>query len=212
MPLVTDAWARSHTSATLKLKGERQALPTTTKIEVTNQPKRQSHERGKAVDYYLDAVLDGDAGERVHPGNLVLQAVVMGRRRRGRGRRPLRREDGGAEGVVLVRERVRDAHGQIAGEERGGFDGQISNEFGRESGENGRRWRRLLCFAAGRSVEGGGKASLVCLFFPCVGGSFCRWCLVAACLPTAYLPAKMEGSKARKSQKREKKKKRKLFI
>lgn len=30
---------------------------------------------------YLDAVLDGDAGERVHPSNLVLQEVAVGERR-----------------------------------------------------------------------------------------------------------------------------------
>jgi len=60
-------------------------------------------------DEYLDAILDGDAGERVHPSNLVLQEVAVGERRRGR--RRLRREDGAAEGVVLVGERVRDPHG-----------------------------------------------------------------------------------------------------
>lgn len=26
---------------------------------------------------YLDAVLDGEAGERVHPGNLMLKVVVV---------------------------------------------------------------------------------------------------------------------------------------
>jgi len=64
---------------------------------------------GRMNDEYLDAILDGDAGERVHPSNLVLQEVAVGERRRGR--RRLRREDGAAEGVVLVGERVRDPHG-----------------------------------------------------------------------------------------------------
>jgi hypothetical protein len=77
---------------------------------------------------YLDGVLDGDSGERVHPGDLVLQVIVVGgaegRRRRG----PVRRQHGATEGVG---QRVRDAHANQSS--KSGLDGQISA---------GNRWRR----------------------------------------------------------------------
>lgn len=53
-----------------------EALPTSS----TNQSGKGPREG--EIGCYLDAVLDGDAGERVHPGDLVLKAVVVGRRRR----------------------------------------------------------------------------------------------------------------------------------
>lgn len=48
-----------------------------------HQPTNQSGEGDYCWmnDEYLDAVLDGDAGERVHPSNLVLQEVAVGERR-----------------------------------------------------------------------------------------------------------------------------------
>jgi hypothetical protein len=98
--------------------GREKLYPTAARTEVAREALREregGREGGR--DYYLDAVLDGDAGERVHPGNFVLQAVVAGRRR-GRGRRPLRREHG----AVVVGERVSDAHG---GEIWADLDGEM---------------------------------------------------------------------------------------
>jgi hypothetical protein len=86
---------------------------------------------------YLDGVLDGNSGERVHPGDLVLQVIVVGgaegRRRRG----PVRRQHGTTEGVVLVGQRVRDAHANQSS--KSGLDGQIS------AGNRRRRKQKRRC-------------------------------------------------------------------
>jgi len=63
---------------------------------------------------------------------VLQEVVVVGERRRGR--RRLRREDGAAEGVVLVGERVRDPHGDSrAKSQRGAALGGGQADLGAQS-------------------------------------------------------------------------------
>jgi hypothetical protein len=88
---------------------------------------------------YLDTVLDGESGERVHPADRVLQVVVVGGAARRRRRRALRREHGATECVVLVGQRVRDPHANQSSARERARSADPGGETGRWREEEKRR-------------------------------------------------------------------------